>query len=209
MHILRLALVSGCVLSLSACGGAPEAGSADASAQAGPEQAAGATPNSPHIPAYQRTGTIELVQVGGRQTFYTTFNTVPGQAGREIHTASWTRMADIGLPGPDDIFMSLSARPTVEPEPGQPELKIEFSLDPETLQARQGTPVKLSLHPQGLMGGEALEAANAALLLDNATRVDERTLALSGRVTGDMQGRPFSATFAIDTARNRSAPNNR
>lgn len=196
MYALRLILLSCCALPLVACGGGNETASGDTNAPAATSRS-----GSDKFPVYTETGTINVVNGTAREKYFTTFNTVPGQPGREIHTASWITMTGTGLP--NDIFVSLSARPAVEPDTELPELKIEFSLEPESLQVKEGVPVKVAFTP----GGESRhdELSNAVLTLDQATRVDEDTLALAGRVAGEMKGKPFSATFAIDKARNRAS----
>lgn len=198
MNALRLILLSCSALSLAACGSADDAASGDS--------AKAATPGSDRIPAYSETGKIVVSNGTDHKTWYTTANTVPGQVGREVHTASWLTMAGIGQTGPfapNDIFVSLSARPSIEPDPDLPDLKIEFSLDPDTLQAKQGVPVKVSVEPDG--ASPADEVTDAELRLDRAERVEESVLNLAGRVTGRLKGQPFSADFTIDRAVGRAS----
>lgn len=42
------------------------------------------------------------------------------------------------------------------------------------------------------------------MTLDRATRIGDDTLALAGHAEGMMDGKPFSAAFGIDRARNRA-----
>lgn len=85
------------------------------------------------MPKYESTGTIELTLNGKKTTFHSTSNTVPGQADRLIHTANWRTFKPMMLGGvnlaPPGILISITARPTVEPDLSAPRLSISFSVD--------------------------------------------------------------------------------
>ena len=70
-------------------------------------------------------------------THCTACKTFPGDPIREVITASWLTLNPMLLGGvnvsPDDDFVTLTTRDTVSPEFGRPGMRVESSLDSETL----------------------------------------------------------------------------
>src|SRR5690606_31354914 len=99
------------------------------------------------LPQYESTGTIELAIDGKQATYHSTTNTVPGQPGRLVHTANWRTFPPMMMGGinmaPKGIMLSVTARPTVEPDPSAPHLKITFSLDENDYSLLDATPFEV------------------------------------------------------------------
>lgn len=99
------------------------------------------------LPQYESIGTIELAIDGKQATYHSTSNTVPGQPGRLVHTANWRTFPPMMLGGinmaPKGIMLSVTARPTVEPDPSAPQLKITFSLDENDYSLLDSTPFEV------------------------------------------------------------------
>lgn len=99
------------------------------------------------LPQYESTGTIELAIDGKQATYHSTSNTVPGQPGRLVHTANWRTFPPMMLGGinmaPKGIMLSVTARPTVEPDPSTPQFKISFSLDENDYSLLDATPFEV------------------------------------------------------------------
>src|SRR5690606_21645457 len=111
------------------------------------------------FPQYESSGTIELAIDGKRATYHSTSNTVPGQPGRLVHTADWRKLPSMMLGGiniaPKGIMVSVSARPTIEPDPSAPQLKITFSLDESDYSLLEDTPFEvIYIIKEGLQAGD-------------------------------------------------------
>lgn len=168
-----------------------------------------------NLPVYQSTGTIEIMMGNEKQSHHTTVNTVPDQPEREVHTATWRVLKPMMLGGqnitPDDVFVVTSSRPTVEPGSKQPELRMEFSLEPETLKLKEKPKFSVRFFPAGDRSGNLYVLTEGSMELDSVTHVDEETLTIAGRVTGTMlfqeseraapaadRGMTFTASFSLD-----------
>lgn len=140
------------------------------------------------VPMYEATGSVEFALDGETHQFFTTWNTVPGEPGRQIHTGSWTVLKPMMMGGvnlsPDDVFVVVSARPTVNPIAGQPELRIEFSLDPGTLEHRSSVPVAVRYESGS---AEPLVWESATVLSLQAESVDDETIKLRAELVGSEQ----------------------
>lgn len=174
------------------------------------------------FPVYQSTGTIEMTMGNEKHSHHTTFNTVPNQPGREVHTATWRVLKPMMLGGqnitPDDVFVVTSSRPTVEPVSKQPELRMEFSLDPKTLELKDKPSFSVRFSPGGDRYKNFYMLTDGSMDLDSVKQVDEETLTIAGRVTGTMlfqesdkaepaadKAMPFTAKFKLDTVRGKKA----
>lgn len=142
------------------------------------------------LPVYEQTGAIEIAFGNGRMTHYTTRNTVPDQPGRQIHSASWITLEPRLIGGvnimPDDIFVTVRSRGSVEPEPGQASLLLEFSLDPDTLELRTETPHNIRFYPPGGSSDGYYALTEGSLRLERTARTDGNGLAILGIARGVM-----------------------
>lgn len=167
------------------------------------------------LPVYQSTGTVEIMMGNEKQSHHTTANTVPNQPGREVHTATWRVLKPMMLGGqniaPDDVFVVTSSRPTVEPGSKQPELRMEFSLDPQTLKLKDKPKFSVRFFPAGDRNENFYVLTDGSMELDSVTRIDEGTFAMAGRITGTMllqesekaqpaadKAMPFEASFSLN-----------
>ena len=79
---------------------------------------------SQELPAYESTGTIELTVNGKQATYHSTSNTIPGKPGKTVQTANWRILKPMLLGSvniaPPGILVSITARPTVKPNPAAP-----------------------------------------------------------------------------------------
>lgn len=71
------------ILCLSACDGTTDGDGAPGTEQGAKAPAETETGRSDKLPVYTATGTIDVAHGGTREKYFTTFNTVPGQPGRE------------------------------------------------------------------------------------------------------------------------------
>lgn len=146
-----------------------------------------------NLPVYTSTGTIELAIDGKSSTYHTTSNTVPGQPGRMVHTANWRTFAPMMLGGinmaPPGLFVSLSAHPTVEPDPDAPQLKITFSLDDanHTLLETAPTEVHYTIK-NGALAGQ-YEQASGSLQILSVEATGNDILKITGRAAGTLSSK--------------------
>ena len=154
-----------------------------------------------NIPAYEETGVITMTLGPTQMTHYTTWNTVPGDADRQIHTASWIIQKPIMLGGiklsTDDALVTITARDSILPDHGQPTLRVEFALDPITFALNTEVDVNLLYYPtdSDLDGYYAL--TNGQFKIEIVTRIDENTLSIIATAEGEM-----SAQTGYDVAHN-------
>lgn len=146
------------------------------------------------VPAYESTGMMELTVDGKRSTYHTTSNTVPTQPGRMIHTAKWKLFPPMMLGGvnlaPPGIFVSLDARPTIQPDSTMPELKITFSLEEETHTLLESAPFEVIYTiKDGALAGEYQYAAGS-LQIDSATPLEPDVLEINGSMAGILSSKP-------------------
>ncbi|MBV2145115.1 hypothetical protein KUG47_16645, partial [Falsochrobactrum sp. TDYN1] len=108
---------------------------------------------SQELPVYAETGTIDITFGDERITHYTTWNTVPNDPDRQVHTASWLIMKPQLMGGvnisPDDVFVLITSRDSLSPKPGQSSLRVEISLNPETLELKSKPAASIRFHPNG------------------------------------------------------------
>lgn len=145
---------------------------------------------SQEFPLYEETGTIAITIGDEQMLHYTTWNTVPGEPGREVHTASWIVLEPRLLGGvnisPDNVFVAITSRETIAPEAWQTTLKVEFSLDPETLEMRTKPAPTISFHPAGSDTFYAL--TDGVLEIESLTQIDPDSFSIIGRASGMMTG---------------------
>jgi len=146
-----------------------------------------------NLPVYESTGTIELAIDGKSSTYHTTSNTVPGQPGRMVHTANWRTFAPMMLGGinmaPPGVFISLSARPTVEPDPDAPQLKITFSIDDGNHTLLETAPTEVSYTiKNGALAGQYQHASGSLQIL-SVQAADNNTLKITGRAAGTLSSK--------------------
>lgn len=175
---------------------------------------------SQEFPLYEETGTIAITIGDEQMLHYTTWNTVPGEPGREVHTASWIVLEPRLLGGvnisPDNVFVAITSRETIAPEAWQTTLKVEFSLDPETLEMRTKPAPTISFHPAGSDTFYAL--TDGVLEIESLTQIDPDSFSIIGRASGMMTGQSgwevvhnpddpieFSAEFDLKRVVNRDA----
>ncbi|WP_417423486.1 hypothetical protein [Hoeflea sp.] len=147
-------------------------------------------------PAYQETGVITMTLGAQEVTHYTTWNTVPGDATRQVHTASWLILKPMVMGGvnisPDDVFVTMTTRDTVSPKFGQPEMRVEFSLDPVTLELKADPAATLSYHPADSDSDVYYALTNGSFQVESVTRLADDTLAIIATAKGEMSGQQSS-----------------
>lgn len=142
------------------------------------------------VPAYHETGVITM-KVGAEEvTHYTTWNSVPGDETRQVHTASWLILKPMLMGGvnisPDDVFVTATTRDTVLPEFGQPEMRVEFSLDPVTLDLKADPAATLTFHPTDSDTDVYYALTNGSFQIESVTRLEGDTLAIIATAEGEM-----------------------
>ena len=144
------------------------------------------------VPTYQETGVITMTLGAEEVTHYTTWNTVPGDATRQVHTASWLILKPMLMGGvnisPDDVFVTVTARDTISPELGRPEMRVEFSLDPVTLDLKTETAVTLTYYPDGNDTDVYYALTNGSFQIESVTRLEGDALAITATADGEMSG---------------------
>jgi len=119
---------------------------------------------------------------------------------------------------PDDVFVTISSRDTISPTAGQPELRVEFSLDPVTLDLQADPAVDLRY-----VAGPGEESNYYALThgrfqIESVPRADEDTLSIVATVDGEPSAQqteepvhnpadvlPLKARFDLRKVSNRGA----
>jgi len=144
------------------------------------------------LPAYESTGTVDLVIDGKESTYHTTSNTVPNEPGRLVHTARWKTFPPMMMGGvnmaPPGVFVSLTSRPTIQPGSELPSLKITFSLDPEKFTLLESAPTEvIYVVQEGPMAGE-YKQASGSILIDSVTP-EADTLKIAGRASGTLSSK--------------------
>ncbi|PWL16214.1 hypothetical protein DKP76_18695 [Falsochrobactrum shanghaiense] len=173
---------------------------------------------SQELPVYAETGTIDITFGDERITHYTTWNTVPNNPDREVHTASWLIMKPQLMGGvnisPDDVFVLITSRDTLDPKPGQSSLRVEISLNPETLELKSKPAASIRFHPKDDDSFYAL--TEGALKIESLARIDANSFAIVANAEGVMTGQnsdiiahnpedavKFSARFDLQKIVNR------
>ena len=154
-------------------------------------------------------------------THYTTWNTVPGDLDRQVHTASWVILKPMLMGGvnmiPDDVFVTINSRNTVKPTADQAEMKVEFSLDPVTLDLKPDSEPTILYYPPNSKANEYYAMTNGSFDVEKVTKIDANSFAISGSAQGEMTGQkshtvvhnpkdvlPFKAQFELQKVVNRS-----
>lgn len=141
-------------------------------------------------PIYAETGTIEITFGDERITHYTTWNSVPNDPDREVHTASWLIMKPQLMGGvnisPDDVFVLITSRDNPAPSLGQSSLRVELSLDPKTLELKSKPAASIRFHPKGNKSFYAL--TEGAFKIESVKRIDAKSFAIVGNAEGIMTG---------------------
>ena len=175
---------------------------------------------SQDFPVYVETGSVAITFGSEDMIHYTTGNSVPGQPGWEVHTASWIVLEPRLLGGmnitPDDVFVSITTRGSIEPDPGQATLRVEASLDPETLDLKTKPAPSIRFQPEDGNGFYAM--TDGVFEIESVTRNDADSFALIANVRGVMTGQTsetvvhnpddaveFSARFDLRRVVNRRA----
>ena len=175
---------------------------------------------SQELPVYAETGTIDITFGDERITHYTTWNTVPNDPDRQVHTASWLIMKPQLMGGvnisPDDVFVLITSRDSLIPKPGQSSLRVEISLNPETLELKSKPAASIRFHPNDDDRFYAL--TEGAFKIESVTRIDANSFAIIANAQGVMtrQGSDiiahnpedavkFSARFDLQKIANRGA----
>lgn len=144
------------------------------------------------VPAYQQTGVVSMTIGAEEVTHYTAWNTFPGDTTRQIHTASWLILKPQLLGGvnitPNDVFVTLTTRDTVLPKYGQPELRVEFSLDPITLDLKTDPAASLRYYPEGSDTDLYYALTNGSFEVESVTKLENDTLAIIATAKGEMSG---------------------
>lgn len=172
------------------------------------------------VPSYEKTGTIEITFGDEQMTHYTTWNTVPNDAGRQVHTASWLILKPQLMGGvnisPDDVFVVVTSRDSIEPYPGQASMRVEISLNPETLELKAWPQPSIRFYPGDNDGFYAM--TDGTFEIESVTMIDGDSFAVSANVQGVMTGQTsetvahnpedaieFSARFDLQRVSNRGA----
>lgn len=172
------------------------------------------------LPVYEETGVIEITFGEKRMTHYTTWNTVPGDPDRQVHTASWLILEPRLMGGvnitPDDVFVVIATRDSIEPNTGQASMRVEISLDPQTLQLKTKPAPTIRFHPEDGEGFYAM--TDGTFEIESVTRIDADNFAITASAHGVMTGQTsetiahnpedaveFSARFDLQRVSNRGA----
>lgn len=175
---------------------------------------------SQELPVYAETGTIDIAFGDERITHYTTWNTVPNDPDREVHTASWLILKPKLMGGvnisPDDVFVLITSRDTLDPKPGQSTLRVEISLNPETLELKSKPAASIRFHPNG--DDRFYAMTEGGFKIESVTRTDPDSFAIVANAEGVMTGQDsdniahnpedamqFSARFNLQKIANRGA----
>ncbi len=175
---------------------------------------------SQEFPVYEETGTVAISFGDEQMIHYTTGNSVPGQPGSEVHTASWIVLEPRLLGGmnitPDDVFVTITTRGSIEPDPGKATLRVEVSLEPETLDLKTRPAPSITFHPDDGNGFYAM--TEGALEIESVTKIDTDSFAIIAVAHGVMTGQTnhdvvhnpedsveFSARFDLRRVVNRGA----
>lgn len=167
------------------------------------------------LPEYEETGTLVAEIDDVTQSYHTTSNTVPGQPGRYVHTASWrvltpVKMGGISL-GPEGVFISLVAQPSVPPRYGEPSIKITFLLDEDTYEHVDTTPFEVIYIADEASQRVEYQDDGGQLEIVSVMPDDDDVLNIQGKVSGTLvaakqQGDapklrvPYHITFDVRTA---------
>ena len=179
---------------------------------------------SQDFPVYEETGTVAISFGDEHMIHYTTANSMPGQPGWKVHTASWIVLEPRLLGGvnitPDDVFVTITTRGSIEPHPGKSTLRVELSLDPETLDLKTRPTPSISFHPDDGDGFYAM--TEGVFEIESVTRTDADSFAIIARAHGVMTGQTnrdvvhnpedsveFSARFDLGKVVNRGAGSQR
>lgn len=172
------------------------------------------------LPVYEETGVIEITFGDERMTHYTTWNTVPDDPDRQVHMASWVILEPRLMGGvnisPDDVFVVITSRDSIEPNPGQASMRVEISLDPQTLQLKTKPAPTIRFHPNGRDGFYAM--TDGTFEIENVTKIDNDNFAITASAHGVMTSQTsetiahnpedavdFSARFDLQRVSNRGA----
>jgi len=175
---------------------------------------------SQELPVYAETGIIDITFGDERITHYTTWNTVPNDPDRQVHTASWLIMKPQLMGGvnisPDDVFVLITSRDSLIPKPGQSSLRVEISLNPETLELKSKPAASIRFHPNDDDRFYAL--TEGAFKIESVTRIDANSFAIIANAQGVMTRQDsdiiahnpedavkFSARFDLQKIANRGA----
>lgn len=170
------------------------------------------------MPVYEETGTIEISFGNEGMTYYTTSNTVSADPGRQVHTASWLILEPRLMGGvnisPDDVFVVIQARDSIEPRAGQATIRVEVSLDPDTLQLKKKPAPSIRFFPKGEDDFYAM--TDGTFEIDSVTRIDANNFSIVASARGVMTGQTgepvvhnpddpvdFSARFELQRVSNR------
>ena len=147
---------------------------------------------SQDFPVYEETGTIAITFGGEDMVQYTTGNSVPGQPGREVHTASWIVLEPRLMGGvnimPDDVFVTITSRGSIEPDPGKATLTVEASLDPETLDLKTRPAPSILFHPDDDDDDRFYAMTDGVFEIESVTRIDADSFAIIANAHGVMTG---------------------
>lgn len=142
------------------------------------------------LPVYESTGTINLVADGKKSTYHTTSGTVPTQEGVVIHTARWKIFPPMMMGptnmAPPGVTVSLSSRPTVQPDPQAPELKITFSLDENNYALLDTVPIEVIYTVKSGASDEKYEHTSGTIDIESVTPVGPDVLEIKGRAAGTL-----------------------
>lgn len=172
------------------------------------------------IPKYEETGVIAMTVGSEVMTHYTTWTTVSGDPERQIHTASWLILESIIMAGvklsTDDVHVMITSYDTVSPNYGQPTMRVEFGLDPVTLELNPELAVNLIYSPTGSDVDGYYALTNGQFEIESVTRIDDNTLAIIATAEGELSGQkgaiidhnpndilPISARFDLQKVVNR------
>ncbi|WP_158644695.1 hypothetical protein [Paracoccus jeotgali] len=119
---------------------------------------------------------------------------------------------------PDDVFVTLSSRHTISPTAGQPELRVEFSLDPVTLDLKADPAVDLRYFPGQGEESNYYALTHGRFQIESVTRADEDTLSIVATVDGELSAQqteepvhnpadvlPLKARFDLRQVSNRGS----
>lgn len=171
------------------------------------------------IPVYEETGTIEITLGGERMIHYTTRNTVPDDPTRKVDTASWLILEPRLMGGvnisPDDVFVVITSRDSIEPNPRQASMRVEISLDPETLDLKTRPAPSVRFYSED--DDRFYAMTDGTFTVESVTRIDSDSFTIIASASGVMTGQTsetiahnpddaleFSAKFDLQSVVNRA-----
>ena len=123
-------------------------------------------------------------------THYTTSNTVPNDPERRVNTASWLVLKPQMMGGvnisPDDVFVVITSRNSIEPSSGQTSMRVEISLDPDTLDLKTRPAPSIRFYPED--DNRFYAMTDGKFAVESVNRINSDSFAITATASGVMTG---------------------